>query len=162
MLLLLPRPSKRKRDSDTLSDGPSFREISGVGLKGVEGGWVKGEVVYIDGPVSFLGDVDPERGTLERGGHLLDLNGRIMVFTEGAGSTVGSYVIYNMRLNGVAPRGMIMCKADAIITIGCIVASIPLVHRIALEDLGKIGLSGWAEINSSLGLVRVAPGKENR
>lgn len=133
-----------------------------MGLKGVEEGWVKGEVVYIDGPVSFLGDVDPDRGTLERGGELLEIDDRIMVFTEGAGSTVGSYVIYNMRLNGVAPRGMIMCKADAIITIGCIVASIPLVHRIGLDDLREIGGSGWAEINSYLGLVRVGAGKKSR
>ncbi len=133
-----------------------------MGLKGVEEGWVEGEVVYIDGPISFLGDVDPEKGTLDRVGEVHDINDRILVFTEGAGSTVGSYVIYNLRLNGMAPRGMIMCKADAIITIGCIVASIPLVHRIGMDDLREIGGSGWVEINSSLGLVRVGSGKKSR
>ncbi len=133
-----------------------------MGLKGVEEGLVGGEVVYIDGPVSFLGDVDPKKGTLDRGGEVLDIHDRMLVFSEGAGSTVGSYVIYNLRLNGLAPRGMIMCKADAIITIGCIVASIPLVHRIGMDDLRDIGGSGWVEINSSMGLVRVGPGKKSR
>lgn len=113
-----------------------------------------GTVLRIDGPISFLGDVDPATGVLTTGGRAYDIRGKVLVFTEGKGSTVGSYVIYNLALAGNAPLAMVMLRADAIITMGCIAAGIPLVHRVPVEDFASIGNGQRLAVNSARGQVR--------
>ncbi|MGA1848163.1 MAG: aconitase X swivel domain-containing protein [Thermoplasmatota archaeon] len=127
--------------------------FKGVALKGVGRVPVEGEVLLWDRPISFLGDVNPETGDLSREGFEANISGRIVLFTEGAGSTVGSYVIYNLKLNGKAPRAMVMAKADAIITIGCILADIPLVHRVPMDQWGRIKTGDWAVLDPVSGTV---------
>lgn len=130
-------------------------EFGGKGLKGIPPGWVTGEVVRWDGNVSFLEEVKPERGVLVKDGEEIDIRGKVMVFEGGSGSTVGSYNLFNLRIHGNAPAAIIMRDADAIITIGCIMADIPLVHR--LEDGGMEMLSSGTEVkvNSEKGAVRI-------
>ena len=131
-----------------------YREISGVGLKGQRDEWAEGPLLVVDGPISFLGDVDPDSGILDSDGRHC-IGGTVLAFGEGAGSTVGSYVIYNLKLNGKGPVAMVMRKADAIITIGCIVADIPLVHRITDAEFEVIGSHSRALVNSARGIVRL-------
>ncbi|MGA1821822.1 MAG: aconitase X swivel domain-containing protein [Thermoplasmatota archaeon] len=132
-----------------------YEEFKGVGLKGVGSGWVKGEVVRWCGNVSFLEEVKPETGLLVKGDRTFDLKGRILVFNGGSGSTVGSYNIYNLRIYDKAPAAMIMEKADAIITIGCIMADIPLVHKLGDSAMEMIETGMTAEVNSEAGMVRL-------
>jgi len=129
--------------------------VTGTPLKGMKSGIIRGEVVKWKGPISFLGDVDPERGTLEKDGRRTDVSGKVLVFPEGAGSTVGSYVIYNLKLNGKAPLALVMSRADAIITIGCILADIPLVHGIEDELMNEIHTGDIIEMDPSSGRIRV-------
>jgi predicted aconitase with swiveling domain len=138
-----------------LSDGDPDLILQGVSLKGVGTKPVTGKVLFWNRPISFLGDVDPETGVVSRDGHIAELADRIVFFTEGAGSTVGSYVIYNLKLNGKAPRSLVMIKADAIITIGCILADIPLVHRIALDGWNRVKEGALAEVDPSNGRIKV-------
>ncbi|MFO8051301.1 MAG: DUF126 domain-containing protein [Thermoplasmatota archaeon] len=129
--------------------------MDGVGLRGVGAGKVSGEVVFHDGPLSFLGDVDPDKGTLIKNGETIDIRDKVLIFTEGAGSTVGSYVIYNLKLNGKAPKALVMRRADAIISIGCILGDIPLVHRVPAEGWPFISNGDLAEVDPSNGEVRI-------
>lgn len=126
-----------------------------MGLKGVGSGWVKGEVVRWPGNVSFLEEVKPEKGLLVKGDQTFDLKGKVLVFEGGSGSTVGSYNIYNLRIYDKAPVALIMRKADAIITIGCIMADIPLVHRLDDSVMGMIETGMTVAVNSEAGLIRV-------
>jgi predicted aconitase with swiveling domain len=116
---------------------------------------VEGEVLHWDGPVSFLGDVDPSTGILERDGQKFDLRNKILFFREGAGSTVGSYVIFNLKLNGKAPTSMVMIKADAIISIGCILADIPLIHRIDPVEWEMVKTGDHAIVDPSNGKISI-------
>jgi predicted aconitase with swiveling domain len=68
---------------------------------------------------------------------------------------VGSYVVYNLKLNNRAPKALVMLKADAIITIGCILADIPLVHRIPLEIWSEISGYDLAEVDPESGKIKV-------
>jgi predicted aconitase with swiveling domain len=88
------------------------------------------------------------------------LDDRILVFPEGKGSTVGSYVIYNLKLEGHSPRALVMLKADAIITMGCIAAGIPLVHMLSRQDFDSLRNGMRVAVNSARGQVRIggAPG----
>jgi uncharacterized protein len=96
-------------------------------------GNAKGEAVVVKSPISFLGDIDPKTGiilnkNLENAG--ASIAGKILVFPKGRGSTVGSYVIYQLKKNGVAPRGIINSEAEPIVAVGAIISEIPMIDRI--------------------------------
>ncbi|MEA3558543.1 MAG: DUF126 domain-containing protein [Candidatus Thermoplasmatota archaeon] len=129
--------------------------LKGVGLRGVGKGPVRGAVLFWDGPISFLGDVDPDTGMLTVGGRTMNISEKVLFFIGGTGSTVGSYVLYNLKLNGKAPRAIVVKKADAIITIGCILGDIPLVHKVSVEEWPQITGKKLAEVNSAEGVVKV-------
>jgi len=129
-----------------------------VGLRGMGDEWAEGEVLFIDGAISFLGDVRPDTGILTVGSMEHRLKGRVLVFREGKGSTVGSYVVYNLKLEGNAPAAMVMLKADAIITMGCIAAGIPLVHKLRLEDFDRLRGASRVRVNSGLGRIETCSG----
>ncbi len=83
-----------------------------------------------DAPLSFLGGVDPATGTVIESGHPLhgrSIAGRVLVFPHGKGSTVGSYVLYGLARNGVAPAAIVNEEAETIIAAGALIAGIPLV-----------------------------------
>lgn len=131
-------------------------------LKGVGKEKVKGKVLKWDGSISFLGDVDPEKGTLTKDGAVFDIKNVILLFREGAGSTVGSYVVYNLKLYEQAPLAMAMVKADAIITIGCILADIPLMNKVPSDMLDGISSGDEMQLNPGTGEVLVWKGQGNR
>ncbi len=81
-------------------------------LKGrvIKYGKVGGEAMVSNKPIGFLGGIDPDTGLFIEKGHPLEgknVKGKILVFPTGKGSTVGSYVLYRMKKNGVAPLAMI-------------------------------------------------------
>ncbi|MBN1539965.1 MAG: DUF126 domain-containing protein [Candidatus Thermoplasmatota archaeon] len=136
-------------------ENPPDIRFKGAALKGVAPSKVEGEALFWNGSISFLGDVDPILGVLEKEGMRAPLKGRIMFFREGAGSTVGSYVIYNLELNKRAPAAMVMLKADAIISIGCILADIPLIHRVPPDEWGRVETGDHVTVDPSSGEVSV-------
>ena len=85
-----------------------------------------------DAPLSFLGGVDPATGVVIDDDHPLrgrSIAGRVLAFPHGKGSTVGSYVLYGLARNGVAPAAIINAEAETIIAAGALIAGIPLVDR---------------------------------
>ena len=95
-----------------------------------------GELLVSSEPISFLSGVDPETGIVVERGHPLEgrsIAGRVLAFPYGKGSTVGSYVIYALKQNGLAPAAIINEEAEAIIAVGAIIAGIPMVDRLPPE-----------------------------
>ena len=95
-------------------------------------GKASGEALVSPEPISFFGGVDPGDGRILDEGNPIrgkSVAGKILVFPRGKGSTVGSYVIYQLKLNGKAPSAMICVEADPVVVVGAIVAGIPLVDR---------------------------------
>jgi len=88
---------------------------------------LRGIVVKVGHPLSFLGEVDPERGALYDGRSIKD---KILIIKGVRGSTVGSYVIYALKYYGNAPKAIIIeGEADPIVVAGCVMADVPLVDR---------------------------------
>jgi predicted aconitase with swiveling domain len=88
--------------------------------------------------ISFFGGVDPDTGVVVEGGHELEgqsLAGKILVFPTGKGSTVGSYTLYRLKKNGVAPAAIVNAAAETITAVGCIIAGIPCVDQLPLSEL---------------------------
>jgi len=113
-------------------------------------------------PISFLGGVDPETGTITEQNH--DLHGqkiadKILCFPHGHGSTVGSYVLYALKKRGLAPKAIIAENADTVVTVGAIIAEIPMVDRI---DLTKIRNGDLLEIRACEGSAVVKVWREEQ
>ena len=109
-------------------------------LKGriISRGIVKAEALVTSQPISFYGGVNPDTGIVIEKGHELEgknIKGKILVFPNGKGSTVGSYTLYRMKKNNVAPAGMINKECETIVAVGAIIADIPCVDKI---DTSKI------------------------
>ncbi len=93
-------------------------------------GEARGAVLKSDMPINFLGMVDKESGIIKDESHELygkTMNGRILAFPSGVGSSVGAYTIYSIKSSGSAPLAMICQKADITVATGCALADIPLI-----------------------------------
>ena len=101
-------------------------------------GKAEGEALVTSQPISFYGGVDPNTGIVIEKGHELhgqSVKGKIFVFPQGKGSTVGSYTLYRMKKNGAAPAGMINKECETIVAVGAIISEIPCVDKV---DVSKI------------------------
>ena len=101
-------------------------------------GRAEGEALVTEMPISFYGGVDPNTGIVLEKGHQLNcqsVKGKILVFPQGKGSTVGSYTLYRMKKNGTAPAGMINKECETIIAVGAIISEIPTIDKV---DVCKI------------------------
>jgi len=101
-------------------------------------GKASGQALVSSQPVSFYGGVDPDSGIVVEKGHPLEgksVAGKILVFPSGKGSTVGSYTLYRMKKNGVAPAAIINKECEAIVAVGAIISEIPCIDRIDIEKI---------------------------
>ncbi|MEM2204390.1 MAG: DUF126 domain-containing protein [Sulfolobales archaeon] len=131
-------------------------------LRGVVEGFGEGILLVIDDFISFLGDLDPKKGVLRKKGYEdVEVRDKILVFRGSRGSTVGTYVIYSISKAGLAPRAMIVDKADQVVITGCVVGNITLGETLGfrVKDLASYngrhavvrikGNEGVLEIHSS-------------
>lgn len=99
----------------------------------------KGELIVSSQPISFLGGVNPENGQVIDPNHELlgqSIKDKVLFIPGGKGSTVGSYVIFQMMKNGTAPKAIICLNAEPIIATGAIMSDIPMVDSPSnTEDL---------------------------
>ena len=107
-------------------------------------------------PISFLGGVDPETGIILKGeckGQ--SVAGKVLVFPSGMGSTVGSYVIYQMAKNGVAPCAIINIETEPIVAVGAVISAIPLIDRLKENLFDVIRDGDKVLVDASEGYVEV-------
>lgn len=101
-------------------------------------GSAEGDALVTSMGLSFYGGVDPESGVVVERGHELEgqsIAGKVLAFPTGKGSTVGSYTLYRLKKNGVAPAAILNAECETITAVGCIIAEIPCVDHIAIEKL---------------------------
>ncbi len=104
--------------------------------RSISKGIAKGKVLISKQKISFLGAVDPVTGIIVD--KSLDIYGknitnRILIFPGGKGSTVGSYVIYQLKKHGKSPCAMINRRSDTIVAAGAIIAEIPVVDSLEID-----------------------------
>ena len=100
-------------------------------------GKTRGEVLKTDKPISFFGAVDQKTGIIKEPNHPLlgqSIAGKILVFPYAKGSTVGSYILYALKKNNVAPTGMILEECETIVAVGAIISEIPTVDKITIDQ----------------------------
>lgn len=118
-------------------------------------GLAEGEALVSSMSISFFGGVDPDSGVIVEKGHELEgqsISGKILIFPSGKGSTVGSYTLYRLKLNGKAPAAIINAECETITAVGCIIAEIPCIDHIpggTLQSGMRLRVNaaqGWVEV----------------
>jgi len=112
----------------------------------VKSGHAEGEALVSPEPIGFLGGVDPDTGVVIEAGHPLEgqcVAGRVLVFPTGKGSTVGSYTLYRLARNGLAPAAIVNAEADPVVAVGAIIAEIPMVDQV---DVSCIRTGDWVQV----------------
>jgi len=106
-------------------------------------------------PLSFLGGIDPATGLVldpesdSRGSSVADT---VLCFPYGKGSTVGSYSMYQLKVNGLAPCAIVNVSAEPIVATGAIMSGIPMVDGI---DVSLVRTGDDAHVDADQGLVEL-------
>ena len=101
-------------------------------------GNAEGVAIVSKEPIGFYGGIDMKTGVVIEKDHPIEgksVKNKILVFPCGKGSTVGSYVIYGLKKNGVAPVGIVNKETETIVATGAILAGIPCVDHIDIEKI---------------------------
>jgi predicted aconitase with swiveling domain len=123
--------------------------------RSISRGKASGEAIISTEPIGFLGGVDPETGDVIEKGHPLEgknIAGKVLIFPNGKGSTVGSYVMLQLAKNGKAPAAIINVSAEPIIVVGAIISKIPMVDN-PEEDIFKIKEGEKIEVDGEKGTI---------
>jgi predicted aconitase with swiveling domain len=106
--------------------------------RSIYSGSAQGVALVSTQAISFFGGVDPDSGVVVEPGHPLEgqcVAGKVLVFPTGKGSTVGSYTLYRLKHNGLAPRAILNAECETIIAVGCIIAEIPCVDQLPVNEI---------------------------
>jgi predicted aconitase with swiveling domain len=115
-------------------------------------GNVSGDVLFTDKPLLIYTGIDTVTGKIVERGHPLSgtsVSGRVLVFPEAKGSTVGSWTLLQLKKNGVAPLAIVNQLCEPIVATGVIMARIPCVDKVdinLLRDCKRVTIAG-GEIN---------------
>ena len=118
-------------------------------------GKVEGEAIVSTEPIGFYGGIDINTGIVIEKGHMLEgqsVKDKILVFPNGKGSTVGSYVIYGIAKNRVGPKAIVNKETETIVATGAILAGIPCVDQI---DISKIHTGDVLEVDADEASVAI-------
>ncbi len=129
-----------------------------IRIRSIVEGDVEGIAVVSPLSISFLEGVDPKTGIIVDTENPLcgtSIEGKILVFPESKGSTVGSYVIYGLQVNGVAPVGFVTNYAEPIIVVGAILANITLVDKPNEDIFAYIETGDTLSIDTSKNIIRI-------
>jgi predicted aconitase with swiveling domain len=105
--------------------------------RSISPGKTQGVALVSQEPVSFYGGIDGTSGIVIEKGHELEgqcVKDKVLVFPQGKGSTVGSYVLYGLKKNGVAPKAIINEETETIVATGAILAGIPTIDGIDITS----------------------------
>ncbi len=121
-------------------------------------GIARGEALVSPEPISFFGGVNPDSGIITERGHPLEgftAKGKVLVFPGGRGSTVGSYTIYRMKKNQVAPCAMINMECEPIVAVGAIISDIPAMDKLEKNPIHFIRNGLTVNVNADAGIVEI-------
>ena len=130
------------------------RKFKGNGLVSGIG---EGTALVTSDGIAFNLGVDEVTGIVIETGHPLEgecVAGRIVVCRSGKGSTAGSFSLLQLAHRGLAPAAIVNVQADAVITAGCVLADIPLVHRLD-TDITAIAPDTVLRVDGTAGTVEV-------
>ncbi len=129
-----------------------------INCRKISKGTTSGEVIITRDSLSFLGGVNPDTGEIIDSKHELfgkNIKNKILVMPSGKGSTVGSYVLYQMSKNSTAPSAVVAIEGEPIIATGAIMAGIPMVDRPEIDIFDLLHDGQIIEVNADEGYLKI-------
>jgi predicted aconitase with swiveling domain len=121
-------------------------------------GVASGEALICKEPISFLGGVNPKTGIVVEKESPIEgkcIAGKVLIFPRGKGSTVGSYVLFELKRNGLAPAAIINDECEVIIAVGAIISGIPAMDRLEKDIFGLLKDGQTVKVDAVNGFVEV-------
>ncbi len=125
--------------------------------RSISKGFAKGEVLLSREPISFYGGVDPNTGVIVEKNHPLEgksIKDKILIFPRGKGSTVGSYIIYRLAKNHMAPNAIVNIEAEPIVAVGAIISGIPMIDKVDEKIFDLLEDGDVVEVDGDRGILR--------
>lgn len=129
-----------------------------INCRKISKGISSGEVIMTRDSLSFLGGVNPDNGEIIDSKHELfgkNIKNKVLVIPSGKGSTVGSYVLYQMAKNLTAPSAVVALEAEPIIATGAIMAGIPMVDHPETDIYDLLHDGQIVEVNADEGYLKI-------
>jgi predicted aconitase with swiveling domain len=133
--------------------------LTEIKARSIARGTATGTALVSTAPIGFLGGVDPETGNVIEKGHPLEgknVSGKVLVFPNGKGSTVGSYVLLQLAKNRKAPAAIINVSAEPIIAVGAIISRIPMVDKPEKDIYSVLKDGQRVAVDGDKGLIAVS------
>jgi predicted aconitase/predicted aconitase with swiveling domain len=109
-----PRPELGDRTHHVPQSNVAYQdgmcELTGAGLSSQPTYRVVGRAMVTDVPITYLGYVDRDTGEIDERGHPLDgraIEGKVLIYPKGSGSTVAPYVLMGLMYNGRGPTAIV-------------------------------------------------------
>jgi predicted aconitase with swiveling domain len=126
--------------------------------RSISRGLGEGETLVTTQPLSFTGGVDPDSGIVTERGHELfgkKVSGKVLIMPPLKGSTASTWIMARLSDNGLAPRAIIVTRADIILTAGAIIGKIPTVDNFGFDPTLKFKAGQRLRVNGDEGTVEV-------
>jgi predicted aconitase with swiveling domain len=127
-------------------------------------GKVRAEAIVSTQPFGFFGGVDPSTGTVIDKWHELygrSIKGKVFVYPEGRGSTVGAAIILELARTGCAPAAIVNVNIETITAAGGLLSKkfydkdIPMVDRLPEDPTAVIKDGDTVEVDGFTGEVSI-------
>ncbi len=118
-------------------------------------GRAEGRALVSPEPFSFVGGADSATGVVldaSTGSAGERLEGRVLAFPHGKGSTVGSYALYGLAKRGLGPAALVNERAETIVATGAILGGVPMVDRV---DLGALASGDRILVDADRGTINL-------
>ncbi|MCB8989999.1 MAG: DUF521 domain-containing protein [Ardenticatenaceae bacterium] len=122
---------------------------NGHGLPSQNDFCVTAEAFVTDAPITFLGFVNRETGTIEEEGHPANgenMAGKIAIFPKGSGSTVAPYVLLELFYRGKAPLAIVNTDIDQQSAPACSLEGIPYAYQFDKDIIAQINHGDVVEL----------------
>ncbi|OYT43318.1 MAG: hypothetical protein B6U88_01295 [Candidatus Aenigmarchaeota archaeon ex4484_56] len=129
-----------------------------IKCRSISNGIGRGEAIILNDSFGFYGNIDMKTGIIiEKGNPLegMSIKDKVFIFPNGKGSTVGSYIIYGLKKNKVAPSAIINLETETIVATGVILANIPCVDKPEENILNIIKNKDFVEVDADKGEIRI-------
>ncbi len=130
----------------------------------VEGGMIEGEALVSSMPFGFFGGVNPGTGVvIDRWHDLFEQNmkGKILIYPEGRGSTVGAAIILELARTGCAPKAILFNASEIITVTGGVLAKkfydldLPMLDRFDCDITQAVRTGDVVRVNPAEGTVEI-------
>jgi predicted aconitase with swiveling domain len=119
---------------------------------------VEGEALVTGDAFSPRYDLDRATGEISRRGHRAEgqnVRDKVLVVTTSKGGVAAGWAFYDLKRRGLAPRALICRSTNSVFVQGCVLANIPILHRLEPDPLEALCTGDRVRVEPQRGRVLV-------